>query len=488
VSRNGALPISSFAAFSARLIHLISTKNKSAALIVQADAFLSLGVQLDVETMVAIFRWQYALDWIPQMLSYLSLALSLHYCILTIYSSDIFLSFCSALSSSGSLTPTSRGQFITENSFGHSSTGGGWVCHFTSHIDAFPLSQSNHCLRVLCLYLVRAMVRQWKRNTDGFTPHQLREKFHQFDVNGDGKLNYREFQHLLLSFGIALSEPELDTLVARFDDDGDGCIDMHEFFAFIEGEKETLLLDPQHEAEQLQRSIRGTANAGERTRSYSPHRSRQERPSPSPSRGISGRSASDWSRSEAPPALQPNWDHSPARRRPPTSTSTYESVPSPVGRSLKTALSPSIRFSDDRSRSSTRRHSDSGYGADSRRSDSRGEGKVREGEISRVQSGTSRDDDDRIQEGHMKGVTERRRRERDLKSEYDDRPIGKIYTVIDEKEGAQSYRTYVHSKSDHDIQFQFEGEDGVSGAEALWAAKMLQAQAHVEMKLGRGYY
>ena len=60
--------------------------------------------------------------------------------------------------------------------------------------------------------------------------------------------------------------------------------------------------------------------------------------------------------------------------------------------------------------------------------------------------------------------------------------------MINEKEGAQSYRTYVHSKSDHDIQFQFEGEDGVSGAEALWAAKMLQAQAHVEMKLGRGYY
>jgi hypothetical protein len=46
----------------------------------------------------------------------------------------------------------------------------------------------------------------------------------------------------------------------------------------------------------------------------------------------------------------------------------------------------------------------------------------------------------------------------------------------------------VHSKLDHDIQFQFEGEDGVSGAEALWAAKMLKAQAHVKMKLGRGYY
>jgi EF-hand domain pair len=322
------------------------------------------------------------------------------------------------------------------------------------------------------------MVRQWKRNTDGFTPHQLRDKFHQFDVNGDGKLNYREFQHLLLSFGIALSEPDLDTLVARFDDNGDGCIDMHEFFAFIESEKETLLLDPQHEAEHLQRSIRGTAHAGENTRSYSPHKSRQERPSPSPSRGIRGRASSDWSRSEAPSALQRNWDHSPARRRPPTSTSTYESVPSPVGRSLSTAISSSIRHSDGRSRSSTRRHIGCGYGDSSRRSDSRGEEKVREGE----------NDDGPMQEGHMKGITERGRRERDLKSEYDDRPSGKIYTVIDEKEGAQSYRTYVHSKSDHSIQFQFEGEDGVSGAEALWAAKMLQAQAHVEMKLGRGYY
>jgi hypothetical protein len=53
--------------------------------------------------------------------------------------------------------------------------------------------------------------------------------------------------------------------------------------------------------------------------------------------------------------------------------------------------------------------------------------------------------------------------------------------VIDENEGAQSYRTYVHSKLDHDIQFQFEGEDDVSGAEAFWAAKMLKTQAHVRV-------
>ena len=346
------------------------------------------------------------------------------------------------------------------------------------------LSQPDQCLRViyLYLYLVRAMVRQWKRSTKGFTPHQLRDKFHLFDVNGDGKLNYKEFQHLLLSFGIVLSESELDTLVARFDDDGDGCIDMHEFFAFIEGEKDSLQLDPQHESEHLQRSIRGTQHAGEHTRSYSPHRSRQDRPpSPSPSRGSRSRSASDWSKSDAPPALQRNWDHSPAKRRPPTSTSTYEGGPSPVERGLNPAHSSSIRFTADRSRSPTRSRGGSGYGESSRR----GEGKE---SSSRLQRGTSRDDYDRTQEGRMKGEADRGRREGDLKSEYDDQPSGKIYTVIGENDGAQSYRTYVQSKSDHDIQFQFEGEDAVSGAEALWAAKMLQAQAHVETKLGRGYY
>lgn len=322
------------------------------------------------------------------------------------------------------------------------------------------------------------MVRQWKRSTDGFTPQQLRGKFHQFDVNGDGKLNYKEFEHLLLSFGIVLSESELDTLVTRFDADGDGCIDMHEFFAFIEGEKETLRLDPQHEAECLQRSIRGTPHTGDHARSYSPHTSRQERPpSPSPSKGSRGRSASSWDRSDAPPAIQRNWDHSPARRRPQTSTSTYESGPVPVER--KTLHSSSMRVSDDGSRSR------SGYGESARLSDSRGEGRLRTG---RAQTGPSGDEEDRTQEGRTKGAAERGRRDRDLESEYDQKSGGKIYTVIGERAGTQLYRTYVQSDSDHDVQFEFQGEDAVSGAEALWAAKMLQAQAHVETKLGRNYY
>lgn len=363
----------------------------------------------------------------------------------------------------------------------------GGITFFNCHIDTHLLSLSDHYLRAPCLYLVRAMVRQWKRNTDGYTPHQLRDKFHLFDVNGDGKLNRREFQHLLLSFGIVLSESDLDTLVTRFDDDGDGCIDMHEFFAFIEGEKESLLLDPQHEAEQLQKSIRGPVRADQHTRSYSPHRSRRDRPlSPSPSKGSRARS-SDWSTSEGPSVLQRSWDHSPARRRPPTSTSTYEGAPSPTDRNRNPARSSSIRFSDDRSRSDTRRLSSSGRGHEesSRESNFRGEGREMSGRLPR---GSSGDDDDRMQEGHVKGVAERGRREGDLKSEYDDKPSGEAYTVIGETEGAQSYRTYVRSKSDHDIQFQYEGEDGVSGAEALWAAKMLQAQAHVETKLGHRYY
>ena len=49
------------------------------------------------------------------------------------------------------------------------------------------------------------MVRQWKRNTEGFTEEQLRFKFHQYDINGDGKLNKKEFKKLLISFGINIT-------------------------------------------------------------------------------------------------------------------------------------------------------------------------------------------------------------------------------------------------------------------------------------------
>ena len=61
------------------------------------------------------------------------------------------------------------------------------------------------------------MVRQWKRHTEGYSDEELRSKFHQFDINGDGRLNHKEFKNLLLNFGIKMSDSEQDILMNKFD-------------------------------------------------------------------------------------------------------------------------------------------------------------------------------------------------------------------------------------------------------------------------------
>lgn len=130
-------------------------------------------------------------------------------------------------------------------------------------------------------------MRQWKRGTNGYTRAELRQRFHQFDVGGDGKLNHSEFKHLLESFGISLRGLERETLMDRFDRDNDGSMDMHEFFAFIESEKALLHLDPQLDAKHPQHSKssssvrKGKHNTKGDLLSYSQHRSPQMRSSSS---------------------------------------------------------------------------------------------------------------------------------------------------------------------------------------------------------------
>lgn len=86
----------------------------------------------------------------------------------------------------------------------------------------------------------RGLVRQWKRKTDGLTEADIKNKFHRADINGDGRLNPKEFRKLLKSFGMELSASEIEILIDRFDLDGDGDIDLTEFRAFIESEQKNL--------------------------------------------------------------------------------------------------------------------------------------------------------------------------------------------------------------------------------------------------------
>ena len=84
------------------------------------------------------------------------------------------------------------------------------------------------------------LVRQWKRKTDSMTEATIKQKFHMADINGDGRLNPKEFMKLLKSFGMDLSPADVEILIARFDVDNDGDIDLNEFRAFIESEQKNL--------------------------------------------------------------------------------------------------------------------------------------------------------------------------------------------------------------------------------------------------------
>lgn len=86
----------------------------------------------------------------------------------------------------------------------------------------------------------RGLVRQWKRKTEGMTEATIKTKFHLADVNGDGRLNPKEFKKLLKSFGMEMAAADIEILIDRFDLDNDGDIDLHEFRAFIESEQKNL--------------------------------------------------------------------------------------------------------------------------------------------------------------------------------------------------------------------------------------------------------
>jgi len=83
----------------------------------------------------------------------------------------------------------------------------------------------------------RLLARQWKRSLARFTSKEIRAKFNQADVSGDGRLNKREFVQFLKAFGLS-GHPtsEIDSLMYRFDVDGDGELDLAEFKQFMENE------------------------------------------------------------------------------------------------------------------------------------------------------------------------------------------------------------------------------------------------------------
>ena len=111
---------------------------------------------------------------------------------------------------------------------------------FCRHFDPNGSGSIHYGEFVWAFFNRRALVRQWKRVTQGLTHEQMRSKFHQFDVNGDGRLDQKEFKKMLKNLGIVIGDDEQKTLVERFDIDGDGDVDLREFFNFMESEMAAL--------------------------------------------------------------------------------------------------------------------------------------------------------------------------------------------------------------------------------------------------------
>lgn len=261
------------------------------------------------------------------------------------------------------------------------------------------------------------------------------------------RLSYRTTSTLLInSFLFMTFQSFLIILVSLCLD-----VDMHEFFSFIEGERHTLHLDPQHEKEELQKSIRNTRTVNSSySRDTSPLR---------PSTSRTGRSMS------------------------PNTRTGYSS----------TSITPSPSPQRNRNKNTNTRSKSPSYGSSS--------GKQH---YDNNDSNNSINNNSNINNGmkemYNKGIAERNTGKENRKANIDfsdenarkDRNDDSKHRSYNESNDNDSYYNDNNNKNhnDHYSSDDDNNSDGnnVSSLETLWATKMLQAQAHVESRLGNRYY
>lgn len=61
--------------------------------------------------------------------------------------------------------------------------------------------------------------------------------FHEFDRDGNGRIDSHEFQDLAFSLGLVLDETEAALVINTIDQDGDGMIDLREFQTWLHGDE-----------------------------------------------------------------------------------------------------------------------------------------------------------------------------------------------------------------------------------------------------------
>lgn len=78
---------------------------------------------------------------------------------------------------------------------------------------------------------------------------ELHDAFKKFDLNGDGRITRDELATAMTSFGKRISEEEVDQILHRVDQDGNGVIDFPEFLALMELHRPSE--DPEQEIKML---------------------------------------------------------------------------------------------------------------------------------------------------------------------------------------------------------------------------------------------
>lgn len=280
----------------------------------------------------------------------------------------------------------------------------------------------------------RGLVRQWKRQTQGMTYKNILQKFHKADINGDGNLDPKEFARILQrEFNMKLSPDHLEILIDRFDMDGDGDISLKEFLAFIESE---------------QMSFGGAAEGGVVT--AGPNASTLL-PAPSQRRPIGRTDSPSVKNSES--KVRSNTNHVPS------SSSTSKSS---AGQNAATSRPSSA---PPRSRTGVRLNA------------------TAPGDLQRHHRQLNEDDDEENEEdlhpprSALKGGRS---------------AAASVVRATSPQEVEELYDDHRHAPADR-ARFAGQSKAGAEapleeGADVMWMARMLQAQAEIEARLGKRYY
>lgn len=307
-------------------------------------------------------------------------------------------------------------------------------CCNNRHFDPDGSGSVHYGEFVWAFFNRRGLVRQWQRKTKGLTFAQIKERFHRSDINGDGNLDVKEFQRVLKAFGMTLPKEQLEILIDRFDLDGDGEINMQEFLSFIESEQNNFGGSP----------IIGTAGAAAMAssllpapRSVSPvPRLRAASPSPTAA-PISETRAPQTARSRSPAAV-PSSSASKTRPtsappRPPAARPLHATAPSHLQRHHRSVQDADHEEDID----------DSSVHARARQS------------LAATSPATRQS---------LDGEAETKRRE------------------------AQPPLPSQPTPSHSDIIGSGQGHKVKDDVDVMWMARMLQAQAEIESRLGKRYY